>query len=246
MRKLTGTLVLFGWALLAAGAAACSSDEGPAIHTAPVATPAIESEAPAGQPSIEEPAVESAVTSADARLERIDRWKAAALAMDAVEALETNTASTKYVSEGYERAPELASITAWGNSEPFTLESKQGSVVLIDFWTFACINCIRTFPHPRELHEKYADQGLQIVGVHYPEFQFERDMSAVMAAADLNDLRYPIAQDNDGGTWRAYRNRYWPALYLIDKQGFIRYKHFGEGAYEETNRKVRQLLAEAG
>ncbi len=240
MGKLRETLVLLGCALLAAGAAACSADAGPATQAAPGDAPAVESEAAVTQPDAEEQPAGPAVTSADTSPE------SAAVIEEPVETFETNTASTRYLTTGYVSAPELTSITAWGNSEPFTLGSKRGSVVMIDFWIFSCINCIRTFPHLREWHEKYAGEGLQIVGVHYPEFQFERDMSAVMEEVRLKDLRYPIAQDNEGGTWRAYGNRYWPALYLIDKQGFIRYAHFGEGAYEETDRKIRQLLAEPG
>ena len=240
MRKLTGTVILLGCALLAAGAAACSSDTAPVTQAAPAGAPAVESAAVDGQPDAEDESAYVPGISIDPELEK------AAIAVATFGPAEVNTLATRYILEGYEPAPELASITAWGNAEPFTLESKRGSVVLIDFWTFACINCIRTFPHLNELHSKYADKGLQIVGVHYPEFQFEMDMEAVMEKAEEYGLRYPIVQDNLGGTWRAYKNRYWPALYLIDKKGFIRYKHFGEGAYEETDRKVRELLDEPG
>ena len=143
-------------------------------------------------------------------------------------------------------APELAGITGWVNSEPFKLEDHRGDVVLIDFWTYTCINCIRTFPYLKEWHEKYADEGLVIVGVHTPEFEFEKERDNVVEAAGKHGLRYAIAQDNDFATWRAFSNRFWPAKYLIDKDGYIRYQHFGEGAYTETEEKIRELLAETG
>ncbi|MCH8205531.1 MAG: redoxin domain-containing protein [Chloroflexi bacterium] len=143
-------------------------------------------------------------------------------------------------------APELRDTGAWINSEPFSVESQLGKVVLIDFWTYTCINCIRTFPFLREWHEKYADEGLVILGVHTPEFEFEKVLENVQDAVERHGLEYAVVQDNDFGTWRAYRNRFWPAKYLIDKDGYIRYTHFGEGAYQETEDKIRELLAETG
>jgi thiol-disulfide isomerase/thioredoxin len=143
-------------------------------------------------------------------------------------------------------APELAGISGWLNAEPFTLESHRGKVVLIDFWTYTCINCIRTFPFLRDWHEKYADQGLVIVGVHTPEFDFEKIKENVAEAAGGFGLEYAIVQDNDYETWNAFRNRSWPAKYLIDKDGYIRYTHFGEGDYAETEQKIRELLDERG
>ena len=143
-------------------------------------------------------------------------------------------------------APELVGISSWINSDPFTLESKLGQVVLVDFWTYTCINCIRTFPYLREWHEKYADAGLVIVGVHTPEFEFEKIRENVVDAVGKFGLKYPVAQDNDFATWRAFENRFWPAKYLIDKDGVIRYTHFGEGAYDETEQKIRELLADTG
>ena len=143
-------------------------------------------------------------------------------------------------------AAELVGLKGWINSEPFTLAEQRGNVVLIDFWTYTCINCIRTYPALRSWHEKYADQGLVILGVHAPEFEFEKIRDNVVQAVLDNDLRWPIAQDNDHETWRAFNNRFWPAKYLIDKDGYIRYTHFGEGAYAETEEQIQKLLAEAG
>ena len=143
-------------------------------------------------------------------------------------------------------AAELVGLMGWINSEPFTLEEQRGNVVLIDFWTYTCINCVRTFPALRSWYEKYTDQGLVMLGVHAPEFEFEKIRENVVQAALENDLGWPIAQDNDHQTWRAFENRFWPAKYLIDKDGYIRYTHFGEGAYAETEAKIQELLAETG
>jgi thiol-disulfide isomerase/thioredoxin len=144
------------------------------------------------------------------------------------------------------QVPELRDVSGWINTEPFTLESLRGQVVLVDFWTYTCINCIRTLPYLKDWHDKYAGQGLAIVGVHTPEFDFEKDHENVKTAVAEYGLEYRIAQDNDYGTWNAFKNRYWPAKYLVDKDGYIRYTHFGEGAYEETEQKIRELLAERG
>ena len=143
-------------------------------------------------------------------------------------------------------APEFVDTGRWINSDPFTMEEQQGNVVLIDFWTYTCINCIRTLPYLRSWHDKYADSGLVIVGVHTPEFEFEKLYDNVVEAVKKFDLRYPIVQDNDFGTWVAFKNRYWPAKYLIDQEGKIRYEHFGEGAYQETELVIRELLEETG
>ena len=143
-------------------------------------------------------------------------------------------------------APDLTQISGWINTEPFSLEEHRGSVVLIDFWTYTCINCIRTLPYLKDWHAKYADEGLGIVGVHTPEFEFEKKYSNVSDAVAKFDIKYAVVQDNEFGTWRAYNNRFWPAKYLIDKDGFIRYTHFGEGAYVETEKAIRELLAESG
>ena len=142
--------------------------------------------------------------------------------------------------------PEISGIASWINSEPITFEEQRGKVVLVDFWTYTCVNCIRTLPYLKAWHEKYADNGLVIVGVHTPEFDFEKDRDNVIEATEGFGLKWPIAQDNDFKTWRAFDNRYWPAKYLVDKDGYIRYTHFGEGAYEETELWIRGLLEEAG
>ena len=142
--------------------------------------------------------------------------------------------------------PEIQGIASWINSEPITFEAQRGKVVLVDFWTYTCVNCIRTLPFLKAWHEKYADKGLVIVGVHTPEFDFEKDRENVIEATEGFGLGWPIAQDNDFKTWRAFNNRYWPAKYLVDKDGLIRYTHFGEGAYEETELWIRGLLEEAG
>jgi thiol-disulfide isomerase/thioredoxin len=143
-------------------------------------------------------------------------------------------------------APEFVGITNWINSEPLTLAKLRGKVVLVDVWTYTCVNCIRTFPFLREWHTRYADDGLVIVGLHAPEFEFEKETQNVVKAATENGIVWPIAQDNNFSTWKAYDNRYWPAKYLIDKDGIVRYTHFGEGAYAETEEKIRQLLKERG
>jgi cytochrome c biogenesis protein CcdA/thiol-disulfide isomerase/thioredoxin len=142
--------------------------------------------------------------------------------------------------------PSLDGINAWLNSNPLTRESLRGKVVLIDFWTYSCINCLRALPYVRAWDERYRDDGLVIIGVHAPEFAFERDVSNVrLAVADLG-IAYPVAIDNDYAVWRAFQNNYWPAHYFIDAQGRVRYHHFGEGNYETSERVIRQLLTEAG
>jgi cytochrome c biogenesis protein CcdA/thiol-disulfide isomerase/thioredoxin len=148
-------------------------------------------------------------------------------------------------------APELRDTQMWFNTpggRPLSMQElqQQGKVVLIDFWTYTCINCIRTFPHLKALWAKYHRKGLEIVGVHSPEFPFEHDADNVAEAIQQNRLPYPVVQDNEFATWNAYGNAYWPADYLVDTNGFIRYVHFGEGDYEEGEQAVRSLLAEAG
>lgn len=145
-----------------------------------------------------------------------------------------------------DRAPEFTAVAHWINSNPLTMESLRGKVVLIDFWTYTCINCIRTFPFLRDWHAKYADRGLAIIGVHTPEFEFEKITENVERNAAESGIVWPIAQDNDYGTWSAYSNRFWPAKYLVDKNGKVRYTHFGEGSYTETEAWIRDLLEETG
>jgi thiol-disulfide isomerase/thioredoxin len=144
----------------------------------------------------------------------------------------------------FKLAPELTKITSYINSQPITLADLRGKVVLVDFWTYSCINCIRTIPYLNAWHEKYADDGLVIIGIHTPEFEFEKDYNNVKAAVEKFDIKYPIAQDNEKDTWNAYENLYWPRKYLIDTEGYIRYDHIGEGAYAETEKVIQSLLAE--
>jgi cytochrome c biogenesis protein CcdA/thiol-disulfide isomerase/thioredoxin len=144
------------------------------------------------------------------------------------------------------RAPSLAGAVEWLNSPPLTFEGLKGKIVLVDFWTYSCINCLRALPYVRAWAEKYRDQGLVVIGVHAPEFAFEKDPANVKrAVADLG-LTYPVAIDNDFAIWRAFNNRYWPAHYFIDGQGRIRHRHFGEGDYAGSEKIIQQLLAEAG
>jgi cytochrome c biogenesis protein CcdA/thiol-disulfide isomerase/thioredoxin len=144
------------------------------------------------------------------------------------------------------RAPEFIGLGPWHNSEPFTLASLKGKVVLVDFWTYSCINCIRTLPYMEGYWQKFKDMPFVLLGVHTPEFVFEKDKQNVADAIKRHGLTYPIAQDNDYGTWSAFANRYWPAKYLIDADGYIRYTHFGEGGYDETDLAIQSLLKELG
>ncbi|MEQ1533113.1 MAG: cytochrome c biogenesis protein DipZ [Sideroxydans sp.] len=146
---------------------------------------------------------------------------------------------------GIRSAPPLAGATQWLNSTPLTQESLRGKVVLVDFWTYSCINCLRTLPYLKAWDEKYRDSGLVIIGVHAPEFAFEKDQANVENAVRELGIKYPVAMDNDYAIWNAYKNEYWPAHYLIDAQGKIRHQHFGEGAYAETEQMIQTLLKEA-
>jgi thiol-disulfide isomerase/thioredoxin len=142
--------------------------------------------------------------------------------------------------------PPLDGAVAWLNSPPLSAAALRGKVVLVDFWTYSCINCLRAIPYVRAWAEKYKDQGLVVIGVHAPEFAFEKNIDNVKkAVADLK-LGYPIAIDNDYAIWRAFDNMYWPAHYFIDAEGRIRHHHFGEGEYDESEKVIQQLLAEAG
>jgi thiol-disulfide isomerase/thioredoxin len=142
--------------------------------------------------------------------------------------------------------PGFEGATGWLNSEPLTPEGLRGKVVLVDFWTYTCINWLRTLGYVRAWHEKYKDQGLVVVGVHTPEFPFERDADNVRWAAQDMRVGYPIALDPDYAVWRAFDNNYWPAVYIADAEGKIRHNHFGEGGYEECEMVVQMLLREAG
>jgi len=142
--------------------------------------------------------------------------------------------------------PSLGSATQWLNSQPLTAAGLRGNVVLIDFWTYTCINWLRSLPYVRAWAEKYKDQGLVVIGVHAPEFAFEKNVDNLRRAAKDMRVDYPIAIDNDHAIWRAFNNHYWPALYFVDAQGNIRHHQFGEGEYEQSEMIIQQLLAEAG
>ena len=142
--------------------------------------------------------------------------------------------------------PSLAGAVQWLNSPPLTAEGLRGKVVLVDFWTYSCINCLRTLPYIRAWAEKYRGQGLVVIGVHAPEFAFEKDIDNVRQATKDLGVEYPVAIDNDYAIWRGFNNQYWPAHYFIDAQGRIRHHHFGEGEYDQSEKIIQQLLMETG
>ncbi len=141
------------------------------------------------------------------------------------------------------RAPELEGGT-WLNSEPVSMESLRGRPVLVDFWDYTCVNCIRTLPYVREWHNRYGRLGVQVIGVHAPEFTFARETSAVREALESFGLTYPVVMDNDYQIWKAFDNHYWPAKYLVDAEGLVRYYHFGERGYDETEHMLQKLVRE--
>ena len=141
-------------------------------------------------------------------------------------------------------APELTN-TIWLNVDaPLRLTNLRGKVVLLDMWTFECINCQHVLPALKDWHARYASSGLVVIGNHFPEFAREADLDNLKAAVKNDGIAYPVAQDNDGATWRAYKNEYWPTMYLIDKSGHLRYVHIGEGSYDQTEAAIQALLAE--
>jgi cytochrome c biogenesis protein CcdA/thiol-disulfide isomerase/thioredoxin len=142
--------------------------------------------------------------------------------------------------------PSLSGAVEWLSSKPLTAEDLKGKVVLVDFWTYSCINCLRAIPYVRAWAEKYRDHGLVVIGVHAPEFAFERNVENVNRAISTLKIGYPVAIDNDYKIWRAFENEYWPAHYFIDAKGLIRHHHFGEGEYDESERVIQKLLADAG
>ena len=144
----------------------------------------------------------------------------------------------------FKKAPEFEGISSYINSNGTKLSDLKGKVVLIDFWTYSCINCIRTLPYLVDWNQKYSDKGLVIVGIHSPEFEFEKGLDNVKQAVTRFGIKYPVLLDNDHGTWNAFQNSYWPRKYLVDSEGFIRYDHIGEGGYVETENAIRTLLAE--
>lgn len=174
----------------------------------------------------------------DAVQERLDTLKESPKKPDASPARQSALASLG-------EAPDFIGIERWLNTDrPLSIADLRGEVVLVDFFTYSCINCIRTLPYVTGWYDRYGAEGLVVIGVHTPEFEFEKKTSNVENALKKYSILYPVAQDNDYVTWRAYRNRYWPAQYLIDKKGNIRRTHFGEGQYEETEQAIRDLLDE--
>ena len=141
-------------------------------------------------------------------------------------------------------APEFSGISAWLNSPPLTLESLRGKVVLVQFWTYSCINCLRTLPYVTKWHEQYKDKGLVVVGVHTPEFAFEKERANLESAIKRLGIHYPVAQDNQYRTWRAFGNQYWPAAYLIDRSGTVVATQFGEGGYQQMENAIARLVGE--
>jgi thiol-disulfide isomerase/thioredoxin len=139
-------------------------------------------------------------------------------------------------------APNFTGISNWFNSAPLSMTGLRGKVVLVDFWTYGCVNCVNTLPHVTALYAKYKDRGLVVVGVHTPEFPFEKSASNVQAALKRHGILYPVAQDNESQTWNAYGNQYWPAQYIVDQSGKIVYQHDGEGQYDQIERTIQRLL----
>ena len=145
----------------------------------------------------------------------------------------------------FKKAPELTGISGYINTTPEDLKAAmKDKVILYDFWTYSCINCIRTLPYITAWNTKYADQGLLIIGIHSPEFEFEKDFNNVQTAVKQYDIVYPVVQDNEMKTWKAFENRYWPRKYITDSEGYIRYDHIGEGGYAETEKIIQELLQE--
>ncbi len=180
----------------------------------------------------------------NARHARASEAPIEAFAGDTSEAQQMRSAAVQLPFEA--ELPSLSGATAWLNSPPLSAADLRGKVVLIDFWTYTCINWLRTLPSVRAWAEKYRDHGVVVIGVHTPEFAFEHDIENGRRAAKDMRVEYPIAIDNDYAIWRAFTNHYWPALYLVDAQGHLRYHHFGEGAYEQSERILQHVLAEAG
>ena len=144
----------------------------------------------------------------------------------------------------FKKAKDFSKISEYINTKPISLYDLRDKVVLVDFWTYSCINCIRTIPYLNEWYDKYSDKGLVIVGIHTPEFEFEKNSENVKSAVQKFEIKYPVLQDNDKETWNEYDNRYWPRKYLVDDEGYIRYDHIGEGAYNETEKVIQGLLTE--
>jgi thiol-disulfide isomerase/thioredoxin len=176
-------------------------------------------------------------------------WQAASMA-SRPSASSNFTSESKPIDPGaiarsQNQLPEFQGISEWMNSaSPVTTKDLLGKVVLVQIWTLGCINCQRTLPYVTSWNKKYAAKGLQTIGIHTPEFPFERDSKNIRRAIAKHGITYPVGVDNDFQTWKAFKNEYWPHLFLADRQGIIRYNHIGEGAYDETEHKIRQLLGQ--
>jgi thiol-disulfide isomerase/thioredoxin len=168
-----------------------------------------------------------------------------AIAAKAIDApLSSTPSSTLAARPSGRQIPEIQGIETWLNSSPIKLSEQKGKVILLQFWTFGCINCQRTLPSIIKWHKDYASQGLLVVSVHAPELLSERSISNVKRAVQQRGITYPVAIDSNFVTWKAFENQYWPHLFLADRQGILRYDHIGEGAYEQTEQKIRELLSE--
>jgi thiol-disulfide isomerase/thioredoxin len=155
----------------------------------------------------------------------------------------TIAGANEFALHDYGLAPEFTSIQHWLNSEPLTLRALKGKVVLVDFWTYSCINCLRSLPHVIRWHKIFASRGVTIIGMHTPEYGYERSTYNVETAIRQFGITYPVAQDNQYATWKAFGNEYWPAVYLIDQRGHVMLKHFGEGAYDDIEHAIEALIA---
>jgi cytochrome c biogenesis protein CcdA/thiol-disulfide isomerase/thioredoxin len=189
--------------------------------------------------------VQDAIEGSSASKQRLDRLGGGSKAIFVPRAQELASQIGKVPLKDYGAAPDVHDISAWINSAPLNLARLRGKVVLVDFWTYSCINCLRTLPYLKAWDARYRSKGLVILGVHTPEFAFEHDLGNVRAAVKRLGIGYPVALDNDYGTWKAYSNNYWPADYLVDQAGRVRDVHFGEGDYAKTERNIL-LLLEAG
>jgi thiol-disulfide isomerase/thioredoxin len=174
-------------------------------------------------------------------------WQLASCAKNSSSASQLVTPESKIITpdliaRSQNQLPEFQGISEWMNSQPLTTKDLLGKVILVQIWTLGCINCQRTLPYIVSWNKKYAAKGLQTIGIHTPEFPFERDSKNIRRAIAKHGITYPVGVDNDFKTWKAYKNEYWPHLFLADRQGIIRYDHIGEGAYSETEAKIRQLL----
>ncbi|HJT46837.1 MAG TPA: thioredoxin family protein [Nitrososphaeraceae archaeon] len=194
------------------------------------------------------PALNKASSSSIAQ-QKVEKLVSAATTQNGtVTTIELNQDEFQHIDRSqFIKAPEFAQITGYINTphnSPITLSSLKGKVVLVDFWTYSCINCIRTIPYLNDWDQKYAGNGLVIIGVHSPEFEFEKNYDNVKAAVQRLGITYPVVLDSDHGTWNAYGNQYWPRDYIIDTHGYIRDSHIGEGGYEQTEKTIQSLLAE--